>query len=298
MDKRKHSTHTHRPSTSQRPPSDDAQSSRSTTPSGNLTRRVEFEGRTVTAVYFRDRWVWPAAQVGDTIGYEDGARLVDKIRGEWSDEFVEGKDYELLKGAPLKAFREVSPDSGETSKFAGRLLILTESGIDLALVLAKTEKGRRLRRLLVDHILPQLRATGSATLPGAPSPGLDPEMLARLIDEKIAARLASLNPMHDGPVLHNDDRAVVLDPILTLAKRVAGADATKRDIARERGRIEHRVRDAVKWTSRWCLLPRVQTGAVCAALARETSIADQFEKVVAKTRQGSLRLVPPKKDAK
>ena len=36
-------------------------------------------------------------------------------------------------------------------------------------MLSKTEKGRRLRRMLVDHILPQLRTTGTAALPGAPN---------------------------------------------------------------------------------------------------------------------------------
>jgi prophage antirepressor-like protein len=134
-----------------------------------LTRTVEFEGRTVTAVYFRDRWVWPAAQVGEAIGYEHGRKLADNVRREWPDEFVEGKDYEVLRGADLKAFRDVDTDSVFTSPKAPHLLVLTESGIDLALVLAKTEKGRRLRRLLVDHILPQLRATGTAALPGAPN---------------------------------------------------------------------------------------------------------------------------------
>lgn len=128
-------------------------------------------------------------------------------------------------------------------------------------------------------------------------PSFDAERLARMIDEALRVRLASMNPTHDGAVLHNDDRAVVLDPILTLAKRVAGGDAATRDVMRASGRIESRVRKAVQWFSRWCLLPRAKTGDVCAALATETAIATEFERVVAKNRQGSLRLVTPTKRA-
>jgi prophage antirepressor-like protein len=133
-----------------------------------LVRTVDFEGHPVTAVMFRGRWVWPCAEVGAAIGYEQGRRLVDKIRDEWADDFRVEVDFETLRGADLKAFRELSTDSVETSKYAGRLVVLTASGIDRALILSRTEKGRRLRDMLVDHVLPQLRATGSATLPGAP----------------------------------------------------------------------------------------------------------------------------------
>jgi hypothetical protein len=108
--------------------------------------------------------------VGDAIGYKEGRYLVNKVRGDWREEVEEGKDYELLKGADFKAFRDVYGDSSQTSAKTPQLLVLTESGIDLALVLSKTDKGRRLRRMLVDHVLPQLRATGTATLPGATPP--------------------------------------------------------------------------------------------------------------------------------
>ena len=132
-------------------------------------RRVEFHDRTVTAVCFRGRWTFRAAEVGLAIGYADGARMVDKIRGEWSDEFAEGKDYDLLRGAALKEFKRLSPESGDSAPDrTPSLLVLYESGIDRALILARTPRGRELRDLLVEHVLPQLRATGTATLPGAP----------------------------------------------------------------------------------------------------------------------------------
>jgi prophage antirepressor-like protein len=159
----------------------------------NLARVIEFEGQSVPAVFFRGRWCWPATSVGKAVGYKEGRIVVDKIRGDWREEFVEGKDYEVLNQSDLKAFREVSSDSLETSKFAGRMLILTESGLDLALVLAKTAKGRRLRRMLVDYILPQLRAEGTATLPGA-SIHLDEQALARVVTSIVPQVVAAVIP--------------------------------------------------------------------------------------------------------
>lgn len=135
-------------------------------------RRIDFHGHTVTAVNFRGRWTWRAAEVGLAIGYAEGARLVDKIRGEWAEEFAEGRDYDVLRGRELREFQRAndSPESGESFGRGGArsLLALYESGIDRALILARTPLGRELRDLLVEHVLPQLRASGTATLPGAP----------------------------------------------------------------------------------------------------------------------------------
>lgn len=203
MTNRKNSMNPARPSTCERP-TPEGKAEQGTTASSALTRRVEFEGRTVTAVYFRDRWVWPAAQVGEAIGYKEGRVVVNKIRDDWREEFEEGKDYELLKGAGLKAFLDAYSDSLQASPKVSQMLVLTESGIDLALVLAKTEKGRRLRRMLVDHVLPQLRTTGSATLRGAPS-------LSKIEMREFAAGIAAevVNPIAEKLTLLYDRMRVV-----------------------------------------------------------------------------------------
>ena len=138
------------------------------------TRRIEFHGRAVNAVPFRGRWAFRAAEAGLAIGYADGARLVDKVRGEWAEEFIEGKDYDLLRGQDLAEFRAVldSPKSGESKtqqRGARALLVLYERGIDRALVLARTPLGRELRDLLVDHVLPS-----SARPAPRPSPARPP----------------------------------------------------------------------------------------------------------------------------
>lgn len=136
-------------------------------------RRVEFHDRTVTAVCFRGRWTFRAAEVGMAIGYEHGRYLADKIGDDWKEEFREGHDYDVLRGAALREYLAAGNDSGDSPVSFGRggarsLLVLYESGIDRALILARTPRGRELRDLLVEHVLPQLRATGTATLPGAP----------------------------------------------------------------------------------------------------------------------------------
>lgn len=133
-------------------------------------RTLDFEGQPVTAVMFRGRWCWRGAEVGAAIGYEEGRYLTEKIRGEWAEDFREGTDYEVLRGPSLKAFRELYGETPETSKFAGRLVVLYESGIDRALLLSRTEKGRRQERL-VERITERaardrqlsLRAVGSNT---------------------------------------------------------------------------------------------------------------------------------------
>lgn len=158
-----------------------------------LARVIEFEGQAVPAVLWRDRWCWPAAAAGLAAGYKEGRIAVDKIRGEWREEFVEGKDYELLKGLDLKAFRDASSDSLEASAKVSQMLILTESGLDMMLVLARTAKGRRLRRMLVDYILPQLRAEGSATLPGAGFQ-LDAQALAQVVTAIVPQVVAAVVP--------------------------------------------------------------------------------------------------------
>lgn len=145
---------------------------------GMTVRSVDFEGHPVTAVMWRGRWCWPARRVAEAIEYQDGGKLVDQIRGPWSKEFRSPEHYEMLGGADLREFQALASRSlaNDTtapvvSKRGGArtMMVLTEAGIDLALLKSETEKGIRLRALLVEYVLPQLRATGTATLPGSES---------------------------------------------------------------------------------------------------------------------------------
>ena len=124
---------------------------------------LPFEGEPLTTLTWKDRPVWVGREIGRRLGYaRSGKRLVTRIRREWADEFIEGTDYVLLTGAELAALKATLPPG--TQEVPGRtsaLLLLLEPGLHL--VLTKTDKpiGRRLRRFLVDEVLPQIVRTGS-----------------------------------------------------------------------------------------------------------------------------------------
>ena len=123
----------------------------------------DFEGKTLTTLTYKGRPAWVARQIGVALGYANhGKRLVNRITGEWSEEFIRDRDYAVLTGEELAAFKAMAaggpvPVSSRTNR---GLLILFESGLHL--VLAKTSKpvGRRLRRFLVDEVLPQIARDG------------------------------------------------------------------------------------------------------------------------------------------
>ena len=123
----------------------------------------DFEGKPLTTLTCKGRPAWVARQVGATLGYANsGKRLANKIAGDWAEEFIDGHDYLVLRGEDLAAFKELAKDSpvAVSSRVNRGLLILFESGLHL--VLAKTNKpvGRRLRRFLVDEVVPQLVRDG------------------------------------------------------------------------------------------------------------------------------------------
>ena len=124
----------------------------------------EFEGQTLATFTWRGRPCWVARHIGARVGYaQAGKRLPTLILKNWSDEFIEGHDYALLAGDDLVAFQTAAAVLGAPPKHLGQgtLLVLFESGLHL--VLAKTGQpvGRRLRRFLVDEVLPQIARTGA-----------------------------------------------------------------------------------------------------------------------------------------
>ena len=127
------------------------------------THLHDFEGQPLVTLTWDGRPCWVARQIAARIGYgHDGKRLPNKILGDWSGEFIPGHDYALLQGAELQSFHAAVAEAGVSTRGLGRgsLLVLFESGIHL--VLAKTDLpvGKRLRRFLVDEVLPQIARTG------------------------------------------------------------------------------------------------------------------------------------------
>jgi hypothetical protein len=95
--------------------------------------RTAFDGQQLITLDVGGRPGWVAQHIGALLGYAGrGRRLVKKIRGEWMSEFLHGHDY-------------VKVDSD---------LVLLKPGLDL--VLSRTCKtiGKRLRRHVIDEVLP------------------------------------------------------------------------------------------------------------------------------------------------
>lgn len=145
------------------------------TPSAMTHLTVAFEGQPLTTYVFRGRPCWIAADVGKPLDYADeGKKLVDSIRDEWSDELVAGEDFEVLTGAKLREFKEIveATRPGRVGR-AAHVMVLYESGVNLVCLLTRKPVGRKLRRLLADDVLPKLRrgeTIGRVDDFGAPMP--------------------------------------------------------------------------------------------------------------------------------
>jgi prophage antirepressor-like protein len=163
----------------------------------------QFEGHELTTYVFRGRICMIAAHVGRALSYaDDGKRLVDRIRDDWADEFIEGNDFDVLTGAELREFKAIigdTPDSGVSS--TARLMVLYESGFDLACVRTDKPAGKRLRRLLVDEAIPKLRR-GETIGPAGGTPVLDVESQIRILALRHRESLSLYTVV---PGLYSDD---------------------------------------------------------------------------------------------
>ncbi len=186
---------------------------------------IEFEGRPFTTLTYKDRLAWVAREVGAAIGYaRRGKRLATMIRGEWADEFIPDHDYVVLTGEELSAFKAAAGSGVVADRTAG-LLLLLEPGVHLVLAKTNKEIGRRLRRFLVDRVLPQIVRTGRYDPDAAPEPAIDVRIarelrLARKLDlDERKFRAASLR--QTGQTLRNLGR---LDEDVYAACEVAATE--------------------------------------------------------------------------
>lgn len=152
----------------------------STIPLSHFT--LDFEGKPLTTVAINGVPGWPAHEIGARLGYGNGGRrLVTSITGEWADEFIENHDYVKISGRELTAVKAMTgqrPDG--LSPHTSQVLMLLEPGLDLALVKTHKPIGKRLRRFLVDEVLPRLRRGQAIGGEGAsPAPEAKPEPAAR-----------------------------------------------------------------------------------------------------------------------
>jgi prophage antirepressor-like protein len=126
----------------------------------------------------RGREVWITQEVGAALGYSDPGKLTDNINEPWSDDFIAERDFFKVEGEELAALKRLGTVSVPSSPdqepiihpFARSLLLLTESGVNLACTLARTPAARLFRRWLADEVLPSIRRTGSYTATEAQKP--------------------------------------------------------------------------------------------------------------------------------
>lgn len=123
----------------------------------------QFEEHTITTLTYQGRPVWIAREIGVVCGYaQGGKRLATLITTEWADEYIEGIDYLLVTGSELAGLTDLLSKGTQHVPFENRrgLLLLLEPGLYLALVKTRKPIGKRLRRFLVEHVLPQLARDG------------------------------------------------------------------------------------------------------------------------------------------
>ncbi|WP_437310763.1 hypothetical protein [Sorangium sp. So ce388] len=130
-----------------------------------------FEGQQLTFYRFRDKVCVVGQELGSALGYaRKGQLLTDAIRDDWRNEFTEGKDYQILKGEELRAFKAAAKANGRIPfAYASHVLVLFESGVNLVSLKTEKDLGVTLRRLLADEVLPKL-LRGEPILPAASPP--------------------------------------------------------------------------------------------------------------------------------
>ncbi len=136
----------------------------------------EFEGQTLATLTFQGRPCWIARDIGRVLSYSrDGRRLVSKILGGWADELIEGYDYVVLRGDDLAEFKAsmlVGASGTASSRFERRMVLLFEPGLHLMLNRTFKRTAMRLRRFLMDEVLPRMNGGKSRPWPGQPSSNL------------------------------------------------------------------------------------------------------------------------------
>jgi len=122
-----------------------------------------FDGQELPVFEVDGKPNWIAKQVGAALGYAgDGRELPQSITQKWSDEFVEGDDFILLRGKELRDFKELCSLGGGSplSPNTPHLMLLTEEGVYNCAILSRKPAGRRLRKWLKTEVLPQIARSG------------------------------------------------------------------------------------------------------------------------------------------
>ena len=148
----------------------------------------EFEGKTLVTLTHEGRPCWVAVEIGRILGYSrDGRRLIHKINDKWHDELVEDHDYTVLRGDDLEEFKAsmlVGDPAARKKKHRPPMMLLFEPGLHLVLSKSGKPAGQRLRRFVLDDVLPRMNAKRKAWPRQTPTSTLFVPHQGRALDRK------------------------------------------------------------------------------------------------------------------
>jgi prophage antirepressor-like protein len=139
-----------------------------------------FENKSLTVYRWNDTPVFIATEVGEAAGYKEGRSFVDNITGRWSDEIIDGTYYFKLEGEGLHRFKEQFKGSSESLE-GGRVVLLTEIGVNLALMKGRTPLCKKLRLFLATEVIPKL-VRGEAIVPEKTSFEIEADLHLRVYE--------------------------------------------------------------------------------------------------------------------
>jgi prophage antirepressor-like protein len=129
--------------------------------------RFSFEEHPLTTIEYKGQPVWIAREIGRALGYASDGKALLTSMARWEAEMIPGQDVLTIDGEELAALKELlGADTKGVSELltpfrqAKSLTLLTESGLHLVCLKTEQPVGIRLRRWLVDEVLPQLARTG------------------------------------------------------------------------------------------------------------------------------------------
>lgn len=112
-----------------------------------------WQGHDIVALEWAGEPVVSAGQLAEALGYRDASDLTQ----HWGDEAEEGVEYHRLTGDDLRTLKDYPSLRGVVGTRARHLILLTEAGVNLALIRSQAPAGRALRRWICRELLPQLR---------------------------------------------------------------------------------------------------------------------------------------------
>ena len=214
---------------------------------GNAVATVatKFEDRTISTIESSAGPRWLAPQISEALGYEDANAVQAMVRKQWADEFTEGVDFEVIGGPGLRALKA----AGLVKKNAPSVMVLTESGVNLAAILSRQPRSQALRRWLASEVLPSIRRSGTYAAP-APAPAVDARAIQirawlDLVASGDADLVAVLSRVTEAELAGLDD-----DVLSTILRRLVSADPRSTPHTPEPTPRDHLITSVWLWAQR------------------------------------------------